>query len=692
MARTDLTQDKSTLNLSTYSTVSIAPGSNRVVLAFVFNVRSGIAQAAQPTAQGNGLTWQAAASIQVAGAPNRRLTCFSATGAAPAAGSLSFDFGGEQQTLCAWSVFEYDGVTEIAQAKTSGGGSPMPSVTLNALADPDKSIVVGGVIANSLFGTPAQVQPGQGLVEIHEQDVTEPVTGGSLQTEERTGGGTTVNWTAGLITNWAAIALELTAGMSAAETAELAKRFEPILYFHAAEKFFPSNAKRYIEMCALWRAQSQFDVKDSWGGKGASFPRAPIIDYKGIAAIKGEQGTFLGDNLVNTASEERFLDLSGWKDAAGIDETKVEATSKNTYSNRSGVATRYDTGDLADSKYWYHVEFFEEARLRRLLSTVRAPNLVKVLDDLKIPDVKEVALLNYYFFFPAHEEGPIPGCTNVEAKEFGCFAGDWVCMALLLKKKDGPDPRFNPSHIGLSGRGMTSANPPRGQAGDSDDMALRSVMMVLPFSTSESIGDHPKIFVANGTHSLYPMSGTFAGSYGPGSPGQCGLVEPQEPDDPTFSAFGIFGLKLLATAMTGSTFGMISLATGSIAATLEGVWPPHGLDVVGQLISAPDDVTGAPGSGKVVRPENLAVPDGGSDLHDWQSKPGATIGGRPYDHIVDRDKQPWWPSDSGMSGYQGRWGPRVESDPFGRRAGMRFPTFWRTFFLAFANGKDTKAF
>ena len=63
MARTDLTQDKSTLNLSTYSTVSIAPGSNRVVLAFVFNVRSGIAQAAQPTVQGNGLTWQAAASI-----------------------------------------------------------------------------------------------------------------------------------------------------------------------------------------------------------------------------------------------------------------------------------------------------------------------------------------------------------------------------------------------------------------------------------------------------------------------------------------------------------------------------------------------------------------------------------------------------------------------------------------------------
>jgi hypothetical protein len=203
-----------------------------------------------------------------------------------------------------------------------------------------------------------------------------------------------VNWTAGLVTNWAAIALELTAGMSAADALKLAKRFEPILYFHAAEKFYPSNAKRYMEMCALWRAQSPFDVKDFWGRKDPApypYPRTPIIGYKGIAAVKGEQGTFLGDNLVNTASEERFLDLSGWKDASGMGESTVTATSKNTYSNRGAVETQFNTGDLADSKYWYHVELFEESRLRRLLSTVRAPNLVKVLDDLKLPDKKDAS-------------------------------------------------------------------------------------------------------------------------------------------------------------------------------------------------------------------------------------------------------------------------------------------------------------
>jgi hypothetical protein len=189
------------------------------------------------------------------------------------------------------------------------------------------------------------------------------------------------------------------------------------------------------------------------------------------------------------------------------------------------------------------------------------------------------------------------------------------------------------------------------------------------------------------------MAGTFAVSYGPGAPDQCGLVEPFDPhaDDPALSGPAAFGLKVIATAMLGSVLGPLALVLGAIAATLEGVWPPYGLDVVGELVDGPDDVVAPPGSGKVVVPENVTVPDAGSDLQPWLSKPGATIGGKPYASLVDRDKQTWWPSDSGASGYQGLWGPRVEADPFARRAGMRFPTFWRTFFLALANGKATQA-
>ena len=684
MARTDLTQGKNTVNLSTYSTVSIAPGSNRVVLAFVFNVRSGIAQAAQPTAQGNGLTWQAAASIQVAGAPNRRLTCFSATGAAPTPGPLSFDFGGEQQTLCAWSVFEYDGVAGIAQIKTASGGAPTPTVTLDPLADANKSVVVGGVIANSLFGTPAQVQPGQGLAEIHEQDVAEPGTGGSLQTEDRTGGGTTINWTAfGIAQGWAAIALELKAGTGIpgtapdpASVAALAAQFEPVVFFHSSEKFFPSDAKSYIEKCGLWGAATPFDAKASWGS-------APLIPNVKIETTPSAAPTYLGSavNLVDNPGAERFFDLSGWKDAAGVAEQTVTATSKNTYSNRNAVAALYASDPtLKASRFWYHAELFDNGRLRRLLSTA-TPDLVKVLDNTEL---NGPALLCYYFFFPAHEEA-LASCPNVEAKEFGSFAGEWACMALLLGQ-DGAD---KPSFIGQTGRLLSPipgvSLPP--QTDDGQDAARRVVMKVNKFADTALIDGHPTLFVANGTHSLYLQSGTIAVTYPADSrPYSCGRAEgPPPPNEPSPSQHGgaLFYAKLLL-AIQFAAVVRVPIAVAMIM--LEGAKPYGGVEVVGGPPAgdnAMPDVTGQPGSNQFVRPKSVPpqnVIGAGTELGTWQST------------VVDRGKQVWWPGDSPGSGYRGRWGPRVANDPFGRRAGMRFPAFWRMFFLSYAIGKAAGTF
>lgn len=68
MARTILANGNSTANALTYSTASIAPGSNRVTLAFVMNVGAVPGPAVEPTAQGNGLTWKSLASVQVAAA------------------------------------------------------------------------------------------------------------------------------------------------------------------------------------------------------------------------------------------------------------------------------------------------------------------------------------------------------------------------------------------------------------------------------------------------------------------------------------------------------------------------------------------------------------------------------------------------------------------------------------------------
>jgi len=113
--------------------------------------------------------------------------------------------------------------------------------------------------------------------------------------EDRTGGGTTVNWTWPTTANAGAIAIEVKAVASpivpsapASDAETLAKQFEPILFFSANERFFPADAKRYVEHCALWRAQAPFDVKDSWGGKGGTFPRAPIIVKTAFSFLSSE--------------------------------------------------------------------------------------------------------------------------------------------------------------------------------------------------------------------------------------------------------------------------------------------------------------------------------------------------------------------------------------------------------------------
>jgi hypothetical protein len=171
----------------------------------------------------------------------------------------------------------------------------------------------------------------------------------------------------------------------------------------------------------------------------------PLVPKTKINTTDSTAPTYLGlpGNLIDNPGAERFFDLSGWKDAAGKAEPTVTAASKNTYSDRNAVAALYDSDPtLKASKFWYHAELFDNARLKRLLSTA-TPDLVKALDSTEL---KGPALLCYYFFFPAHEEA-LASCTNIEAKEFGSFAGEWACMALLLGQ-DGAD---KPSFIGRPG-------------------------------------------------------------------------------------------------------------------------------------------------------------------------------------------------------------------------------------------------
>jgi hypothetical protein len=124
VARYSLTSGSKISASASFTTATITPGAGRLVLAFAMNRKVG--GAATPTASGNGLTWQQIASVLNFAGGNSRITCFRAMGPAPSAGPLTFDFAGQQQEACAWSVFEYDNVDGTG---TNGSGAVVQQLT-----------------------------------------------------------------------------------------------------------------------------------------------------------------------------------------------------------------------------------------------------------------------------------------------------------------------------------------------------------------------------------------------------------------------------------------------------------------------------------------------------------------------------------------------------------------------------------
>ena len=196
MARTNLTAGNSIATGTIYATAILNPTANRLVLAFVLNARSSTLSAATPSLTGNGLTWERIETVTTGLNGDRRLTCFRAMGATPSAGALTISFGPETQDLCAWSVFEYDGVDSsgangagaIAQSRSQTGTGTSLAVVLNPFADPVNNLAVGGIILDLLVDPVRPVDPGAGFVEIHEQSPNRPGgKGGTLQTQDRAG-------------------------------------------------------------------------------------------------------------------------------------------------------------------------------------------------------------------------------------------------------------------------------------------------------------------------------------------------------------------------------------------------------------------------------------------------------------------------------------------------------------------------
>ena len=201
----------------------------------------------------------------------------------------------------------------------------------------------------------------------------------------------------------------------------------------------------------------------------------------------------------------------------------------------------------------------------------------------------------------------------------------------------------------------------------------------------ETVDDHAKLFVSLGTHSLYPYGGTH--NIQPYNDAQypqiCGRFD--GPDvlaqrvKETAPEPNITGA--VVKVISGYLLGPVGLAAALIWVSMEENFGGIGTGTYDPPTNPqPDEAPLPQALGKVVHPKGLALAEPGAELVEWTCDENVEVAGRKYNFIVDRQTQRWWPSTNLASGYRGRWGPRVHNDPFDRRAGMRFPSFWLMFF------------
>jgi hypothetical protein len=474
------------------------------------------------------------------------------------------------------------------------------------------------------------------------------------------------------------------------EQVKLIRDYEPALFFFGrpggagAERFFPSDAKRYLEHCALWRARAPFLTRSDWG--------APVVAAGKLGAIDGEADVFLGkrnssgvpEYLDTPSDQECFLEMSGWKSA-------------DHDADLDRLAARYASEtepELKKSQFWYHAEFFDAARLRRLFGDAVDPG-GSVIDFNRLfeprpdkpPVLTDPALICYYLFYPGHEES-LAGCIDPEtgllyekARDFGSFAGEWSCIALLLERT-GSSAAYVPKWAGLSNRNVGVINV--------GGREVRSSMRILPWSAMQVFeGTHPRFAVAKGSHALYlpgetppPLmsddpSAAFCGSATP-------LVDPGDQTGISPVAGEIVLSKLIAGAAAGGWLGPVGVAIGAAGGLVWGIAEiaaPHITHISLGIPSGEPTVDAISPGGLVVHPKGKRPAEvDESRAVEWQCDDNVLINGRRYHFTVDRETQVLWGTDPDGLGYTGRWGPRVEEDAQTRRAGMKFPKFWRLFF------------
>lgn len=215
-----LTSGASGTDATSYATASIAPTANNLVLAACLNADNEVP--VTPTASGGGLsTWVEVRTVTLLGPARRRLTVFRGLSATPTSGALTFDFAGNTQLTCSWSVAQFENVDLTG---TNGSGAVVQSVpTVDAFGTSiTMTLAAFGSANNATYGAviiddSAEGQtPGGGFTEIHDVPDVDPTLANVLFTEWRNDNDTTVDESSASSLDRSGIAVEIKFAAAAA--------------------------------------------------------------------------------------------------------------------------------------------------------------------------------------------------------------------------------------------------------------------------------------------------------------------------------------------------------------------------------------------------------------------------------------------------------------------------------------------
>ena len=535
MARTTLTTGTNDANNTSYATASFTPTAGRLFVAFVMSGGQPLqGTTVAPTAIGQpGLTLSSLIQAKHPAA-ELQLTCFRGWVTGPVGNNpVTFDFGTQVQRWCAWTVYEFDDIDA-----TANGSLAIATAFPNAVTWLAVSTRAFTRQAHCRWRRSRSTNTSWASRRARAAPTSTPAderaVGQRAAQHTRAGGRRPVAQCAVAVGRCGERGVDYVVAQPCpaldgdgpvggdeelTPTEKLIRQYEPILFLDPAEQFVPVDAKRYLEHCRLWStaALSADDAKDSWGlAPGKTFPRSPWAYAGTLVGRPEEAGYFIGNDDVKYASThevEFWLEMGGWRDIDGTHAGTVDTNTVNTYADSAEVARQYsDVPELDASKFWYHAEVFDAAKLRQLLGTVESPDLMRILVGLHNP-----TLLCYYMFFPFHEQhGPDQGCEDKPKDQLvGSCGGDWTCVAVLLEETAAGG-ELEPTYIGLTGEQIWL--PDRHDLGlpylahhFDDDKRINLNVVKWSDATVATESGHPRVHVAPGSHAMATAAGAVTG-------------------------------------------------------------------------------------------------------------------------------------------------------------------------------------